>query len=38
MNAIKFLLALIAGAALATQVAVNTELKAAVGTPQWRRR
>jgi transporter family-2 protein len=32
MNTMSFLLALIAGAALATQVALNTQLKAAVGT------
>jgi transporter family-2 protein len=33
MNTMYLLLALIAGAALATQVALNSQLKAAVGTP-----
>jgi transporter family-2 protein len=33
MNTAYVLLALVAGAALATQVALNTQLKAAVGTP-----
>lgn len=33
MNTVYFLLALAAGAALATQVALNSQLKATVGTP-----
>ena len=33
MNAVYFLLALAAGAALASQVAINSRLKAAVGRP-----